>query len=61
MGQHFVESIIQKNGRTLWKQHHVPADGLASGNVVRDDIGVPGSMDNVTYLHQFWMTDPIPL
>ena len=49
----------------LWKHHYVPADGLASRNVVWYDIGVPGilivSMDNITYLHQFWITDPIPL
>ena len=35
----------------------MPADGLASRNVVWYDIGVPGilivSMDNVTDLHQF--------
>ena len=51
--------------KKLWKQHYVPADGLASRNVVWYDIGVPGilivSMDNITYLHQFWITDPIPL
>ena len=40
IGQHFVESIIQK--KKLWKQHYVPADGLASRNVVWYDIGVPG-------------------
>ena len=45
----------------------MPADGLASSNVAWYDIGVPDiwtvSMDNVAYmyLHQFWITDPIPL
>ena len=65
IGQHFAESINQKHWRTLWKQHNVPADGLAFSNVVWYDTGVPGilivSMDNVTYLHLIWITDPIPL
>ena len=43
----------------------MPADSLASSNVVWYDIGVPGiltvSMDNITYLYQFRITDSISL